>query len=60
VHFLELKRGNANSRSNKKLRVPRLVPIGPWRPMALRALLYDEAIATVTAWGVLRREVRPQ
>lgn len=58
AHFLELKRrgGGELSEAQEQFRDWCKANAVPWR--CCRS--YDEAIAAVTAWGVLRLEVRPQ
>lgn len=57
AYFLELKRGNgALSETQIEFRDWCQAHGVPWHC----ARSYDEAVAAVTAWGVLRRKVRPQ
>lgn len=57
AYFLELKRGNGPlSEAQAEFRDWCHAHRVPWHC----ARSYDDAIATVIAWGVLRREVRPQ
>jgi len=57
AYFLELKRGNAPlTPEQETFRDWCHTVRAPWHC----ARSYDDAIAIVTAWGVLKREVRPQ